>query len=323
MTDQLTPEQQRATAQIIKLLNLAAKNDNPNEAAAANAKAQAMLVQYNLDAATLDHAQGAAEGKREKAEIEGGRNVYIRDLWRSVAELNFCLYWSQVFATDKRDKYGRRIYKRRHALVGKLVNTRSTVAIATYLEHAIERMAKERTGAEGWLLSSSWAWSFRSGAAETVCDRLAEERRDLIRKQRKKVPEGSSGSALTITDLAQQEKDANDDFLHGEGWSAQQRAERAKSAERRRLMQEAYTAWAAANPDAAMSKFKYVDDDGRTWTYGRPSYSGGTRATSRENVDVGGHAAGREAGKKIGLYAQAEGKKAPAGRITGSKDIAL
>jgi hypothetical protein len=49
----------------------------------------------------------------------------------------------------------------------------------------------------------------------------------------------------------------------------------------------------------------------------------GRRTETARDRDPGGHAAGREAGKRIGLHQQAEGKKAPVGRLTGSKDIQL
>jgi hypothetical protein len=63
------------------------------EAAAAAAKAQEPLTEYNLDAAMV--GQGAEQDtRREEQKIRGGFHEYERDLWGAVARLNFCLYWS-------------------------------------------------------------------------------------------------------------------------------------------------------------------------------------------------------------------------------------
>ena len=84
------------------LLNLAARAEgNEAEAAAAMAKAQDMLAQYNLDLAVVQDAVVAGgvnmtkeEVRREK--IEAKRNAtyeWTRRLVKGVAEANYCVYF--------------------------------------------------------------------------------------------------------------------------------------------------------------------------------------------------------------------------------------
>lgn len=148
----MTPAAEAVIAKIVKLQNLAAKNDNEAEASAAMAMANKLLVEHNLDAATIERASGDT-GKREKANVEGGFYQWQRELWESVAKLNFCTYWSQVYRSEPEFKYRRfeglggpltrvhiRVRRRRHALIGRTVNVRATEVMARYLEAAIERL---------------------------------------------------------------------------------------------------------------------------------------------------------------------------------------
>lgn len=324
-----SPEQLSAIEKIKKALNLAAKAGTPEEAATAAATAQRLLAQYNLDSAAIENSDA---GKREQLKLEGGRYAFQRELWAAVAELNFCIYWNQPYMLE-RFEGAAKVKDRRHALVGKTVNVRSTIVMAQYLEAAIERVLGERLPDEEQK-HSNWGWSFRKGAAYSISmklyDRRAELKREEAREIKKRMAEAaaqgaaSSGTALTISTLEQTEHDANQDFLYGEGYSAKVAARRVAEAKRRKAMEAAYTAWAAANPKEAQSKFKFVDEEGVTWSYGRASSgrarSGGSGAS--ENIDYGAYKAGREAGEKIGLDPQA-GTKKKAERITGPKVMHL
>jgi hypothetical protein len=189
---------------IKKLLNLAAKNPNENEAASAAAKAQELLARYNLDAATVENSAAVKDGKREEAKVDGGFYSYQRELWDSVAKLNFCLYWTQdyrVFTRSKRVGTGRDRYtteghvnKKRHRLVGRIVNTRATIALAQYLEEAIERVTLERLGERvnlGYVYSgsanavrfSNWAVSFRKGCAARIIEQVDDRREQMRLKE--------------------------------------------------------------------------------------------------------------------------------------------
>lgn len=106
------------------LLNLAAKNSNPEEAASAAAKAQELLARYNLTAESVEQGRAAADGKREQAAVDGGTYAWQRELWGAVARLNFCLHWVQsheLFIKNKRVGTGLRrtttqgwVLKKRH-----------------------------------------------------------------------------------------------------------------------------------------------------------------------------------------------------------------
>lgn len=233
---EMSPEALKAVELIQKLLNLASKNPNEAEAAAAMAKAQSMMEDYNLDLSKIERANGDT-GKREKASNEGGLYHWQRGLWRAVAELNFCVYWT---ATERRvDKYGyvyeRRGYKFVHMLVGRTVNVTSTRVMAQYLEQTIERLTRERVGSPSEYFTN-WAMSYREGMGQRVMEKVYERRREVLNEEKRKQREAveaaakqgmtgtSTATALVLGDYIQRENDANDDFIYGEGYSARNRA---------------------------------------------------------------------------------------------------
>ena len=315
MADTFTAEETKAIDQIQKLLNLAAKNSNEHEAAAATAKAQALLAKYNLDSAAV---AGAApqEGRREQQKVEGGFYAFHREMWRAVAELNFCIYWTQAYyVRGIRKRYNAglppvetNIRKHRHCLVGKIVNTRSTMAMAQYLETAIERVVKERIKGNDLHHMSNWAVSFRRGCFDRVIEMLQDRRRKFIDEEEKRQREAarkasgaSTATALTIGTLAQQEKDANMDFIYGEGWSAKRRAEQAARAAEAARKEAEYTAWAKSNPEEARKreaelKARYEKENRR--------YRGGR--TQRDNTDYSAYYSGYDAGAGISLDQQVD-----------------
>lgn len=334
-TQDLSLDDLKIVDRIQKLLDLASKNPSPHEAASALAKAQALMEQYNLSSDTVSaHNTQATTGRREQAAVEGGTFSFQRELWRAVCELNFCVYWSQEYLTEGNPNYPlSRVKRRRHAVVGRVVNVRTSIAMATYLQSAIERALDANLTDQD--KHSNWAWSFRKGvAAELVLkirerrdEREEEERKEIKKRMKEAAAAGeahaSTSRTLTISDVAKSEHDANMDHINGEGWSAARAADRAKQAAMRVRMQNAYTAWAKENPRAAMRDFEFTDEDGRTYYYGgRARYSGNTRRTSSENIDYGAFQSGRKAGEGIGLDPQAEASK-PRGRIAGPKAIHL
>lgn len=274
MTDQeLSPEARKAVDQIQKLLNLAAKNPNENEAAAAASKAQQLLTKYNLDAAVVERASGVADGRREDFKTRGGFYAWQRELWRALAELNFCFYWTQEYGVERTKKirgeteartWSKQMQKR-HRIVGRMVNTATTKAMATYLEEVIERITREGVGGDHRQFFSRYAMSFREGMvarltekiAERFKERLAEDRRNKIAEEaaaREGRPDTGGGKGIALFDYLQSEADANEDFLHGEGYSARQAAERAEWAKKVAEREAAYTAWAQEHPEEAAAK---------------------------------------------------------------------
>lgn len=320
MSTELTQEQLNVLPKIEKLLNLAAGAGTQAEAEAATAKATALLAQYNLDSAHLEDTASKQNAKREEARVEGGLYSFQRDLWRAVAELNFCYYWSQRFWNKETKKMARR-----HALIGRVVNTRGTIAMATYLQNTIERLATQRIREEGWLLSSAWAWSYRKGMAAAVIEKLQDQRRVVLTEEAKKARAANkaemasaAGTALTIASHTRSEHEANIDFImKEEGYSAKKAAHDA-------AMEAAYTAWAKENPDEVFTKFRYVDAEGEEHRYHAARSGGGRRSSGidRDKTDWTAYRLGNSEGKKIGLDPQTSTPKAPK-QIAGSKDIYL
>lgn len=337
---ELSQEAQDAIRRVEKLLRLAAKNSNENEAAAATAKAQEILIQYNLDMATVEANSGASSGKREDAKVKGGLYHYQRDLWRAVADLNFCMYWNMyVWDKDKQrikrlkvdDKYvegkgWRPVYERikktggyrfEHRVVGRVVNVTLTRTMAEYLEQTIERLTRERVGNPSEYFTA-WAVSFREGMAETIVDKIYERRKHALAEEKRKARDearraseaGTKGmslsTALTISDVRKSEHAANYDFLHGEGAYARKMQREAEYAEAERLEEERYTKWAKANPEEAR-KLEEAERKRRR-SYGPRDYSD----RKLDKRDWGAFKAGTEAGKKVGLDPQTDRRTAGA-----------
>lgn len=336
MTQELSPEAIKAIDQIQKLLNLAAKAGTPEEGAAAAAKAQELLAKYNLSAETVEDAR-SQDGRREAAKVDGGAYAFQRKLWRGVAELNFCIYWTQRYATtgervirgyDDNGIYkviGRKTVndrmRARHAVVGRLVNVRTTIAMATYLQVCVERLTVERIRADESTMQSRWAFSFREGVAMTVVEKL-EERRAVVLDEEEKAERdaaraaaagASSSTALTVAAFTRTEKEANLDFIHGEGYSARRAAQRAKQAKHQAEEEEAYAKWAAANPEEVRrQRDEERKREERNAKRRKGRWWGGE---GEDKTDWGAYRAGREAGASIGIDQQAEHGAAGARRI--------
>lgn len=261
---------------VSKLLRLAARNPNQHEAAAATAKAQALLAALNLDMAAVEAVTGV-ESKRADQLLKGGRYVWQRDLWNSVADLNFCFHWSQdEFVPCENGRYyrmeeGRRVYGRyeaHHRLVGRVVNIQATRVMAQYLEAAIERLTRERCAQGRIPLRSDWAYSYRRGLSDQVIVAIYERRKEQLSAETRRQREaeeaalGAAGSAvstataLTLASYADRESDANADFVFGAGTSARWAAERAAKAKAEAEAEAEYARWAAAHPEQAVMKIR-------------------------------------------------------------------
>lgn len=264
---QMTEEQVAVIQRVEKLLRLSGSS-NAAEAAQAAAKAQELLTRHNLDLAVVEMA-GGGDGRREDQRQRGGMYLYQRQLWQAVAELNYCVYFTYRRRGTRKvtTKYGwqyRNTIQYERRLVGRRVNVATTQVMAGYLEQAVERLCRDRLHERypdrpSNQYYSQWAVSFRTGAVETIVDRIYERRQQVLSEERARERElaarmsagQSTATALTVAALEQRERDANMDFIHGEGYSARRRAREAELAEERRREQAEYVAWAAANPDAA------------------------------------------------------------------------
>lgn len=133
----MTEEQRSVLSRVEKLLRLAGRNTSAEEAASAAAKAQELLLAYNLSAAALGSAD---EGRRGQEALAGGFYEFERDLMTRVADVNFCLHWvarewvprppsDLAHARNLRKRgYHRTHFKAwRHHLVGRLVSVETCI----------------------------------------------------------------------------------------------------------------------------------------------------------------------------------------------------
>lgn len=294
-------------AQIQKLIRLANKNTNENEAAAAMAKAQELLAKWNLDfadVATVQHGSGA----RERAALDGGFHNYERELWKSVAELNFCICWHEraYNRNRERDKYHEiRIWKNKIYLVGRRVNVAATRTMTDYLLHTINSLTREHTeGMNSKYSLSNWANSFRRGIVARVCRKLRVERDKTLEAEEKRRADAeraasgaSTSTALSLATYIDRETDANIDFIYGDGTAAKWASERAERAARAREQAEAYTRWAAAHPEGAAAERAKAQKTRRR---------GGRRSTSEGNLDHSAYWSGYNVGESVSIHRQVD-----------------
>lgn len=322
--DNITDEVRNVVQKVEKLLRLAAKNPNEAEAAAATNKAQELLAAYNLDMAAVEQLSGEG-GKRAQEDLEGGRYQWQRDLWTSVAELNFCLYWSQIafvesplgkiyqWDNDRRCSV-RGVQKHQHRLVGRTVNVAATKAMAPYLEQAVDRLTRERCVKGKIDLRGRWANSYREGITASVVRKIYARHEQFMHEEARKRHEAeaaarefdkgqvSTSTAITLSSYVKSEEDANIDFVYGAGTSAQWAQDRARRAAAKKAADDAYTAWAAANPKEA------ARDEAKREAEAERASKRGSRGRSY-NGDAGAYWAGVEAGKSVSIDRQAEGSK--------------
>lgn len=324
-TEQFNEEQQDVLRKVEKLMRLAAKNANENEAAAANAKAQELLTAYNLSAAEID-IDGETTGKRAEEALIGGFYRFERDLWRAIAELNYLWYFTRTkwIPYEERKKHRNRTRTHQHILIGKTVNIAGTKAMAGYLMQTIERLTKETITElkANTHPRSSWAVSFRQGVAERVIEKIQDRFQKMVDAEEKRARKAERDArragvanvdtALTIPRLQEKEYEANYDFKYGKGaWAKRQREQLEWQQQRAKARAEAeaeYTAWAAANPeDAAKAEKRRIAEERkeqRRWENRRPRY----RRAPEFKGDWHAYSLGREAGKKVGIDPQTKGR---------------
>lgn len=214
-----------------KLLALASNNDNEHQASAAMAKLQEMLEAHNLDMAIL--GQSGKGAQRSDTKKTGGLYSWQRKLWQSVAELNFCIYFS-IKGLAKGSVY-------EHRLVGSHANVIATEMMAKYLQETVERLAQQ------WAKANSYksvfvreAIAYREGMASRICGRLRDRRHEILeearvreqeKKERAREAMPVTGTELTILDVISTEADFNNDYLNG--WEMGQTARNRKDQEAR------------------------------------------------------------------------------------------
>lgn len=316
MTEQfMDDDQQQVVAKIEKLLRLAGRNTSPEEAASAVAKAQELAVAYNLDIGNIN-ADEDKSAVREKLKLRGGMYVFQRQLFQSVAELNFCMYFTYVRReptfVNKVDPYDGQKYRKRvvkkhfeHRVIGRLVNTRSTRAMAEYLLATVERLVSERyANAQRWMRA---AVVYREGMVDELCERLRDKRRELeeieARKQANAAARAgtSTSTALTIASFSKAEEEANMEFHYGAEFMQRRKAR----AQAQREAEEAYTRWADANPEEARKEQEKLQKEfDKRMARERNRRSAPSEADKRYAEHSGEYWSGRDKGKQISIDQQ-------------------
>lgn len=313
---ELDVKAQQAIEKVQKLLALAAdKGATQGEAEAATAAAQRILEAYNIDMATVGSAR--KPGQRADAKRAGGLYRWQRELWYEIAKLNFCIHFSlKEWDPTKPSQYAKKKgYEQaggwtfRHRVVGSRVNVLATENMADYLEGAINRLVKEQYGASGYFTTA--ANSFREGAVGTLSMRLQAKRDEILRAEKERAANAKTGNGrdLVLQSVIDAEKDANDDYLYGEGYSAQRRARQAAADAAYYERMAAKKAWAEANPEEAAAQ-KARDDAASAAWWAKEQKKQARRKTQparskQYKGDINAYYEGAEQAKNIGLDKQA------------------
>lgn len=343
MIEHLTDDQRKQLELAEKLFRTAGRSKG--EAEQYTAKAMAILESLNMDMSVLEQG-GTEKAKRSDAKFVSGRYHYQRDIWDAVADLHFCRCWTQYnWDKDKISPYAiktkgtayakanRGGWRHEMRLVGRTVNVIATKNMATYIEATIERMLKDHM-AETMrrdLHNSVYCISFREGMASAIITSVYKRREHLLAEEQRKAKEqadraaaaaaagaGGKAVAISLADVAEQERIANYDFMYGEGAWAKVEAERLERAAKRKAAQDEYTRWAAENPEEARKQEaeRKAEEEKREAKRRRGGGTGSRGGTSHlKNTDWDAYTAGERVGRTVGIDPQAEGRAKPAGLL--------
>lgn len=160
-------DRENIVAKIQKLLALS-QSSNPNEAAMALSKAQALLQEHNLSMLDVEVTRGRRSDRYGLFYSDlGSRDEWRRYLLTSIARNNFC---------DLSYNTGRTVVK----LIGEKENVESVQAMYVYIVSQLEKMAVPALSAYrmagGAINTRSWKVAFFTGARYVIAQRLAEEK---------------------------------------------------------------------------------------------------------------------------------------------------
>jgi hypothetical protein len=251
-------------AKVRKLLAMADGNANENEAAVAAAKAQELLEAYNLNMTIVNRKSGKHEARDDKRRA-GGLYKWQRELWNAIATMNFCKYY-YYRGLSAGSQY-------EHQLIGSKANVVSTEVMGQYLEHTIERLARQwvNTNRPNKSIFIKEAIAYREGVAANLTNRLWTIRYEHMREQEaarkeERARNAAKGinteNALVLQDVVNSEEDLNSDYVNKwePGTSAKLRAERearqaAADREAARILRE-MEEYDAAHPEEAAARKK-------------------------------------------------------------------
>jgi len=323
--------EQKIIDRIRKLMALANNNNNEHEATAALARAQALMEEYNIE----EHSIGetAKGGQRSDKSKKGGLYKWQRDIWQSVAEANFCLYYS-VKGLKKGQAYQNRV-------IGSNANTVTTELMADYLQATIERLTKEyaKVAFPGYSVFIRELIAYREGLATRICERLKALQRQREQEAEKKAKEEaararhpsaapSSRNSLTVVEVRTTEHDLNlDHVLRKEpGYHAALRARCEAAAAQyqadRELEKKAQEEWERNNPEEAEAKKKAAQEKAdREWEEYQKreernakrrkgvGYRYRNKTAEEQRRDLDTFSEGYDKGDEVSLHSQTEQEK--------------
>lgn len=178
-----------ALEKVRKLLRLA-KSDNPNEAATAAAHAQAIMDRHGIEQAALDMATNAPdEPIRDFAQMpEGSLTDVGVTRWHTtlalyVAKHNLC----GVYVSGSRGRKTLEIY-------GRASDVETVRYMYAWLRTEIQRLVDSHGRGMGVV----WRRNFGLGAAETLNERLKEQREKTIQAMREEMPKDNPAALLVL-----------------------------------------------------------------------------------------------------------------------------
>lgn len=214
-------EQESIIRKIQKLFALAGNNPSEEEAASAMTRAQELLAEYNLDIAMVQNAfvpggtTAPASEKREKTKMtRSAQYQWQRELWRAVAEANFCWHWVIEVYEGKRGKAGQsKVPVKRHMILGRQSNVISVQLMCEYLEDTMERILPFPNNER---LSRS-AISWKKGCSDRLIERIQEKAERMKEESERRAATEGATTAITLASVAQREYADNYDARYGEG----------------------------------------------------------------------------------------------------------
>jgi len=162
---------------IRKLLALS-KSPNEHEAAAAAAKAHALLAEYNLTMAEIgDNEDTPDTDVGHMTHDSRHSSPWVRQLWYAIAKAYFCDYF-----------YYTHSHRTHHTIIGTETNTQLACAMGDYLQNTVMRLANtECRGQTG---------SFKTGFKKGAVARLAVRLKEMRAAQTKEVKDVKNSSNL-------------------------------------------------------------------------------------------------------------------------------
>lgn len=193
---------------IRKLLALAGSS-NEHEAAAAAAKAQEILAEYNLDLNMVSTSRNDTTRGRVQVDF-AAMYKYQQTLMAALARNNFCRHL--VVNGHFTDAKGVNRFGKRHVLIGRKINVQVTSDTYSYLVERMDQllpytgMAKRGKDALIWL----------GACTEVLVERLNDRRKKQEEEVRaRRASAGPSGNALVLADVYTSEEYENMDIEQG------------------------------------------------------------------------------------------------------------